>query len=279
VAAVLDVHDDPLSQREALGLAGSPDANSVLRDLRDSNLAAFRWLVSQSASFTSLAALDPARTIIAPNATDTAHVVPGPWPSEPTIGFVSGAAPSRGIESLVEAARLVRRDFADVHLRLWLIGTDPDSERYLDELRASYVHEPWIQIGTAPYERLSQTLAQATVLTIPHPPSPYLDAVLPIKLFDSMAAGRPLVVTPRFETAQLVDRAGFGIVTEGDSPEAIAAALCRILGDERLAQSMGARARLTAEREFDWRVVGARLADELLSVRRYHPVLGLRRVR
>jgi len=279
VPAVLDFHDDPVIHREALGVPGSTEEMAALRDRRAANWATFHWLISQSASFTALAGLDSARTIIAPNASETTRIVPGPWPSEPSIGFVSGAAPGRGIETLVDAARLVRAEIADLRLRLWLVATGEASERYLGELRASCASESWIEIATAPYGRLSEALAAATVLAIPHPRISYWDAILPVKLFDSMAAGRPLVVTPRFETAQLVDRARIGIVADGDRAEDLATALARLLGDPKLARELGARGREAAERDYDWRVVSSRLADELLAPRRYHPVVGILRGR
>ena len=45
---------------------------------------------------------------------------------------VSGAAPGRGLEALIEAARIVRESVADVRLLLWLVATSTASERYLE---------------------------------------------------------------------------------------------------------------------------------------------------
>ncbi len=91
-----------------------------------------------------------------------------------------------------------------------------------------------------------------------------MDVALPVKLYDSMAAGRPLVVTPRRETAAIVERGGIGLVTADDHPSSIAAACTRLLTDEPLARRMGAAGRAMAETEFDWPIVGDRIADEIL---------------
>jgi glycosyltransferase involved in cell wall biosynthesis len=107
-------------------------------------------------------------------------------------------------------------------------------------------------------------LAKASVLTIPHPAVEYMDVILPVKLFDSLAAGRPLVVTPRTETVAIVEPNQVGLVTADDRPESIAAAILRLLEDQDLARSMGTRARELAVREFDWGVLGDRIADEIL---------------
>lgn len=257
------IYDDSIAQLQALGIVLEPARIDALRRKRDLNEALFRWHVVPTASFAALTGLDPSRVIVGGNGTNAAHVRPGPWPSSPTVGLVSGAAGGRGIEALIAAARLVQESFADLRLLLWLVATSPESEAYLDGLRLAVAADPWIEIGTADYDHLGSELARATVLCIAHPASDYMDVALPVKLFDSMAAGRALVVTPRTETAAIVERHGVGIVTAGDLPDDIAAGLVRILGDEALARRLGAAARTTAEAEFDWPIVAGRVADEV----------------
>ena len=80
-----------------------------------------------------------------------------------------------------------------------------------------------------------------------------------------MAAGRPLVVTPRRETMVIVDRYGVGIAAADDRPESMADAIIRILGDELLARRLGAAGRVAAETVFDWPIVSDRIADAVLS--------------
>jgi glycosyltransferase involved in cell wall biosynthesis len=103
------------------------------------------------------------------------------------------------------------------------------------------------------------------VLTIPHPPGEYYDVALPVKLLDSMAAGRPLAVTPRLEGRTIVERHEAGLVTAGDSVEDLAVTLRRLIEDETLARKLGANARRAAVEVYDWNVVGDRLASEILE--------------
>jgi glycosyltransferase involved in cell wall biosynthesis len=265
VPFALDVHDDPLAQYKAFGIEAPAERLAELRRLFAANLDAFAWHVAPSASFAELTGLTPERTIVAPNGTDTSHIRPGPLPVEPTIGFISGAAAGRGIETLVAAARLVRERLPGLRLRLWLVATGDSGRGYLDGLAHELSGDAWIQIAAAPYEHVGETLAGATVLCIPHPDNPYLDSALPIKLFDSMAAGRPLVVTPRVETRRVVEAAEAGIVASGDRPEDLADALLVVLADPTLAARMGSSGRAAVERDYDWRVIGERLASELLG--------------
>lgn len=259
---VLDVHDHPVLQRRALGVAGDAVTTASLERRYAENVRRFELLVVPSKSFGEIAGIDPARRLVAPNGTDPRHVRPAPFPDRPVVGLVSGAAPGRGIEALIAATELVRRHMPEVELRLWLASEEHDP--YLARLRAATVDRSWIRIQAVPYEQLPAALAEATVLVVPHPPGEYMDAALPVKLFDSMAAGRPVVVTPRREMAAIVARHRAGLVARGDDVEDLAEAVLRLLGDQELSRRLGAAGRTAAESEYDWRLIGQRLADEVL---------------
>jgi len=79
-----------------------------------------------------------------------------------------------------------------------------------------------------------------------------------------MAAGRPLVVTPRVETGRVVEQVEAGLVASGDRAEDLAEALLAVLSDPERAARLGSNGRAAVERDYDWRVIGGRLADELL---------------
>ena len=265
-AAVVDIHDDALPpERRASASRCRPTRPTRSRPGCSSNREGFRWLVAPSAAFADLVGLDPARVVVASNGSDTATVRPAPWPDAPAVAFISGAAPRRGIEELVEAVRIVRRRVPDTRLHLWLAATGDDSQAYLDALAASVASEPWIEIGQTPYGELGAALGRATVICIPTPAHAYWDSVAPVKLFDCLAAGRPIVTTPRPETAAIVRDRDAGLVADGDSAEALAARLSELLEDPERARAMGANARAAAERDYDWRVIGERLADQLLA--------------
>jgi glycosyltransferase involved in cell wall biosynthesis len=265
VPAAVDIHDDVRLQNDALGIETPPDVEARARSVDDLNRNGFALLVAPSAPFATLAGLDPSRVVVASNGSATEVVRPAAWREQPAVAMVSGAAPRRGIEELIEAVRVVRETVPDVRLDLWLAATGDDSQAYLDRLRASVADRPWIAIDRVAYEGLGEALGRATALAIPTPGHPYWDSVAPVKLFDYLAAGRPVVTTPRVETAALVRRHEAGVVAEDDSAAAMAAALRTVLTAPDAARDMGARARSVAERQYDWKAIGRRLAGEILD--------------
>jgi len=261
----LDVHDEPVIQAAALGRPFEPARAAALTSRFTKNLALFPVHVVPSASFASLIGLEVDQVIVAPNGANTAHVRPGPFPARPTIGLVSAAAPNRGIEAIIAAATALRTSHPDLELRLWLAGTDRLGLEYIERLRTDTGQRPWIQIGTVPYDQLGTALADATILVVPQPASDYADVAVPVKLADSMAAGRPVVVTPRREAARIVREAGCGVVADGDDADALAAAIDPLLDDQALIAQLGQRARESAVRDYDWRVISDRVADAVVA--------------
>ncbi|HEY7464346.1 MAG TPA: glycosyltransferase [Candidatus Limnocylindria bacterium] len=264
---VLDLHDHPRLQSEALGVPLSARLRAELDDLVQRNVEAFGRLAVPSASFAELCALPAERVVVASNGTDTDHIRPGPWGTEPTVGMVSGAVPGRGIELLVDAVQRLRSEYPGVVLRLALAATGPASRRYLDELAASLEPTGWVRVQRLPYEQLPAFLARCQVMVIPHPPGAYMDVATPVKLFDGMAAGRPTVVTPRHETAAIVRRNDAGIVTAGDGADDLAQAIGSLLRSDAERRRLGANARRAAESGYDWRVISGALADAVLGPR------------
>jgi hypothetical protein len=69
---VVDVHDEPLVQNEALGIPTPEEEAMTIRERHRVNLEAFRFHVAPSAGFAELTGMDPARTLVASNGADPA---------------------------------------------------------------------------------------------------------------------------------------------------------------------------------------------------------------
>lgn len=262
--ALLDFHDEPLLQTESLGIALADRDHARLAQMVARNTTRFERMAVPSASFADLCGLPADRVIVISNGSDTGTVRQHPPIDEPVVGLVSGAAPGRGIEALAAAVGQVRDEIPEANLRLALNATGAASAAYLETLK-SELTEPWVTITEVAHDGLDQFLAQTAVLAIPHPPGAYLDSATPVKLFDSMAAGRPVAVTPRFETRRIVDEEQAGAVAASDRVEDLADVIWQLLRDEARRRTQGDNARKAAVERYDWQVLSAALADAILD--------------
>jgi glycosyltransferase involved in cell wall biosynthesis len=88
-------------------------------------------------------------------------------------------------------------------------------------------------------------------------------AALPSKLFDSMAAGRPIVAPLWGEAAALVEAASCGLVVEPEDPRAVQEAVEKLAADPALAQKLGEQGRRYVVEHFNRDDIAKRLINLL----------------
>lgn len=155
----------------------------------------------------------------------------------PFVAIYSGSiARKQGLESLIDAARLLAHR-GDV--TLIICGNGP----YRAELEMKAAGMVNVQFhDLQPKERLGELLSLATVHLLPQKRGA-ADLVLPSKLTNILASGRPAVVGADPDTGLALEVANCGIAVEPDNPVAIAGAVSRLLDDFELRHRLGVAAR------------------------------------
>jgi glycosyltransferase involved in cell wall biosynthesis len=100
------------------------------------------------------------------------------------------------------------------------------------------------QLGAAPADEVREMFVTARVVVVPSLASPNAEATA----IEAAMCGRPLVVSDEPGLAGFVTSSAAGILTAGRDAAAVADAVSRLLGDDCLADDLGARgARYAAE--------------------------------
>jgi glycosyltransferase involved in cell wall biosynthesis len=100
-------------------------------------------------------------------------------------------------------------------------------------------------------------MARAKIGVIPlHPIANYVDAY-PVKLFEYMAAGLPIVATDVPRWREVLRAHDCGVSVPFGDPAQLGAAIERLLADDDAARAMGERARGAAERHYSWETQAA----------------------
>jgi glycosyltransferase involved in cell wall biosynthesis len=88
-----------------------------------------------------------------------------------------------------------------------------------------------------------------------------------IVLLEALASGCPVVTTAAGGTVDIVRDGDSGLLVPPGDANAFAGAVIRLLRDSTLRAALRARARRTAETEFDWDVVAGRYLDVFEAAR------------
>ena len=154
--------------------------------------------------------------LLPPGSPDPVEIARGP--SARSLLFVGDARlRAQGADRLIAAVGRARDEGADVELT---VVSRPGQE-------PPPPHPAWMHVVRAEGEAILLLLPDVLATVIPRPRSAYNDLALPIKLFDYLAYGRPLIVTDCLEQARVVTEGQAGIVTPDDVP-ALAAAIGRV---------------------------------------------------
>lgn len=200
---------------------------------------------------------------VLPNGVDTHAVVPSPGLAAPasgtpfTVGFVGTLKPWHGVETLLEAfARLVA---VDSSYRLLVVGDGPLAGSARTRLQSRGLGCSVRMVGAVPPAEVPALLQRMDVAAAPYP-SMETFYFSPLKVYEYLAAGLPVVASRVGDLPAVLDHGRLGVLVEPDDPEALARAVAVLRADPQRRELMGRAARRRAVECHDWsRVVDTAL--------------------
>ena len=110
-----------------------------------------------------------------------------------------------------------------------------------------------------PYQEMIDTLYTSRMgIIVPHPIQRY-KTNYPVKLFEYMAAGIPVIASRHGESAEFVKEGQAGILVDPLNPDEIADAIKRLVDDSVAAEAMGRRGRQLIFDKYNWENESAKL--------------------
>lgn len=216
-----------------------------------------------------------------PSAAMAAHL-PGPWPADRTMALPPGApiVPSAAPEAsrndgdgprllyvggvtppLYDLTPLFAMLAANPHARLTLCTRASEWARHA----SAYAVPPNATVVHDTGEGLRRHFGEADLFAILWRPNPYLDFAMPVKLFEAIGHGLPIVTTSGTSTAEFVRANGVGWVV--DQVAEFTGLLEAIAADRSQLDAVRDRVREVA-RDHTWEARAQTVARRLTSVRR-----------
>jgi glycosyltransferase involved in cell wall biosynthesis len=152
---------------------------------------------------------------------------------------------SQGLPDLVGAIQALRDDA----VRFAFVGEGSDKPR-LEQKVAELADDRVTMLPGVPHDQVPALLAAADVCLVPLRDVPLFSSFIPSKMFECLAAGRPVVGAVAGESAQILHEAGAAVVPPGDTA-ALADAIRKLAADPARRASMASQGRGYVERFFD----------------------------
>jgi len=197
---------------------------------------------------------------VIPNGIDAAHFHPDVSPipeyddGRPNIVFVGRMEKRKGVNYLIKAFQVVKREIPDCRLIIVGPGTRL-RKRYEGHVR-KYNIKDVVFVGYASYDDLPRYYRTATVVCAP--------AIgwesFGIVLLEAMAVGKPLVASNIAGYASVINDGEDGMLVPRRNTRELSSALVKVIKDKSLQQRLGERGREKAIR-YDWSEVTERLVN------------------
>lgn len=175
-----------------------------------------------------------------------------------TIGFLGGLRPWHGLDGLIDATHLLVE--RGLPVRLLIVGKGPEREALEERAKRLGIAERLVWTGVVREEAVPGELAAMDIALAPYPA---LEGFYfsPLKLFEYMAAGLPIVTTAVGDLPRLVEHGRSGWLVPPDDPQALADGIARLAGDPALCRKLGAAARQTAVERHSWAATAERILE------------------
>lgn len=124
--------------------------------------------------------------------------------------------------------------------------------RPLVEAAVEQMPDRVIYLGRLPYDEVATVAAHADLSFVPMVMPERETMFSPLKLYESMACGVPVVASDTVGISEVVQACDCGVLVPAGDPAALAAATAELAGDLARAQEMGRKGRICAEQRYSW---------------------------
>jgi glycosyltransferase involved in cell wall biosynthesis len=185
------------------------------------------------------------RVYVVRSAVDLPAEPPKRNPARALIMYVGQLYPWKGVDTLVHAMKRLPDATLEI---IGGLPYEPDAAR-LEALAGSLGVIGRVTFRSfVPPGELGAHLARATVVAVPLPDNIYSRRFTsPLKIFEAMGAGVPVVVSDLPAIREVIRDGSNGLLVPPGDPDALAAALRKVIEDPALAEALARQARRDAE--------------------------------
>ena len=204
------------------------------------------------------------RVHVIPNGVNPARFPDDLKPSLPgspgmfTVGFVGTLRPWHGLPILVEAFTMLHQQ--DTNTRLLIVGDGTEREDLMTELSRRNLLKAVYLTGAVAPEEVPGLLASMDMAVARYPDHAHF-YFSPLKVYEYMAAGLPVVASNIGQLSGLIKDGTNGLLCPPGDANALAGALNLLREDAALRFRLGQAARETVLREHTWEAVARRILE------------------
>ncbi len=169
------------------------------------------------------------------------------------LAYLGNVGPHRGVDTVLEGLSYLE----DLDIKFVIVGgIKTNVQNILDALIKKFGVEDKVQFfGYQPFNKFYSYMSNASANVIPHNFNGHTNNTVPHKLFQSMMAGKPLIVSSCKPLKRIVNNTNSGLVFEADNARDFARCVRELYNDKNLREKFGENGRQQSiSGEYNWEV-------------------------
>ena len=178
------------------------------------------------------------------------------------VSYVGTHGMAHGLETVLNAAAQLR---SHTGIAFLLVGDGAERQRLLglrDQLRLTNV----TMLEQQPKQLMPQIWALSDASLVLLRKLPLFETVIPSKIFESMAMGRPIILGVGGEARAIVEESQSGLVIDPESSTNLCTAVLKLAHNPSLGRALGANGQRHVAAHFDRRVLARRFEGVLSAL-------------
>lgn len=274
IPAFFEVPNDPYLGYQSIGKTKSFFEKTIDKysmTLADKIVVLSQWSKKR---LNKIGGIPLSKIVVLPSGTDTRLFRPlkkkescrklGLDPALIYVGFVGSFFIYQGIDTLIEAVPFILEKFENT--RFLLVGNGPMMSTWKNMVKEKRLQDAFIFTGQVPYKKVPGYIGAMDICVAPHHKES--NQASPVKIFDYMACGRPVVASNVEPVREITGKSKGALLISPEQPDHLAKGIISLIEDERRRKEMGGKARKYAIHNFDRRKIAEDLMNIFLNFRK-----------
>lgn len=168
----------------------------------------------------------------------------------PILGFVGGLRPWHDLKAMPPLLHRLIQRYAQ--LQMVIVGDGPLRIALEDDFKSLGIRERVVFTGPVPHEKIPELIRMFDVAVAPYAHLDHAFYFSPLKLFEYMACGVPVVGARLGQLVEVIRHEETGLLYDAGDIDDLAGACDRLLRDENLRRRMGAMAAKDVLEHYTW---------------------------
>jgi glycosyltransferase involved in cell wall biosynthesis len=169
---------------------------------------------------------------------------------------------NRGISRVVDAIKMLDRNYRE-NIQFVIVGTGKGFDSLAALIEKENLHGRVIMKGFVPYERIPEEIRHADCCICPLPDYPEWNVSSPIKIFEYMACGKPMILSLIPAHQDVAENCDFVIWADGFDAQSFKMAIQRAYDERERLKLASQDAASFVNDNYSWDIQGNKLGDYL----------------